>query len=52
VSEEDQLPKIMCGDCAYRLDLLSAFREKACKIESELLSKVDVMEVKPEVKLI
>jgi hypothetical protein len=51
VAEEDQLPKIMCGECAYKLDLLSDFREKAFKTESQLLSKIQVRNVKAEVIL-
>jgi hypothetical protein len=39
VAEEDELPKIMCSECSYKLDLLSAFREKAHKAETELLSQ-------------
>jgi hypothetical protein len=49
VSKEDPLPKIMCGECSYKLDLLSDFREKAYKTETELLSQVDVNQVKAEV---
>ncbi|XP_065348023.1 zinc finger protein ZFP2-like isoform X1 [Cloeon dipterum] len=37
VAEEDPLPKIMCGECAYKLDLLSEFREKSAKTESALM---------------
>jgi len=39
----------MCGECSYKLDLLSDFREKAYKTETELLSQVDVNQVKAEV---
>jgi len=49
VTEVDQLPKIMCGECTYKLDLISDFREKAYKTETQLLSKVDVNKVKAEV---
>jgi hypothetical protein len=50
VTEEDQLPKIMCGECSYKLDLLSNFREKAYKTETHLLFKVDeANEVETEV---
>jgi hypothetical protein len=42
VTEDDKLPKIMCGECAYKLDLLSDFREKAYKTETRLLSEVEV----------
>jgi hypothetical protein len=43
------LPKIMCGECTYKLDLISNFRETAYKTETELLSQVDVNLVKAEV---
>jgi hypothetical protein len=52
VSEEDELPKIMCGDCAYRLDLLSDFRDKAHKTETHLLSKIRGSNVKVEVSFV
>jgi hypothetical protein len=42
VTEADQLPKIMCGECSYKLDLLSDFRDKAYKTETHLLSEVEV----------
>jgi hypothetical protein len=44
----DQLPKLMCGECSYKLDLFSFFRDKAYETETQLLSKVD--EVNEEVK--
>lgn len=50
VTEEDRLPKIMCGECTYKLDLISDFRDKAYKTETLLLSKLDLDIVKPEVK--
>lgn len=49
MTEEDRLPKIMCGECSYKLDLLSDFRDKAYKTETQLLSKIDVNKVKAEV---
>jgi hypothetical protein len=49
VSEEDHLPKIMCGECSYKLDMLSDFKKSALKTEMELFSKVDVLKVKSEV---
>jgi hypothetical protein len=49
VTEEDQLPKIMCGECSYKLDLISDFKDKAFKTETELLSKMDENKVKAEV---
>jgi hypothetical protein len=49
VTEVDELPKIMCGECSYKLDLISDFREKACKTETELLSIVDINKVDAEV---
>jgi len=40
----------MCGGCSYKLDLLSDFRENACKTETKLLSKVDFnFKIKAEV---
>jgi hypothetical protein len=42
VTEEDQLPKIMCGECSYKLDLLSDFKEKALETAIQLLSEVEV----------
>jgi len=50
VTEQDRLPKIMCGECAYKLDLLSEFRDKAVKTEHLLESLVDG--VKPEVRIL
>lgn len=50
MTEEDRLPKIMCGECTYKLDLISDFRDKAYKTETLLLSKLDLDIVKPEVK--
>lgn len=47
VTEQDRLPKIMCGECVYKLDLLSEFRENVVKTEHLLESLVDG--VKPEV---
>jgi hypothetical protein len=52
VAEEDELPKIMCGECSFKLNLVSDFREKAYKTETHLLSKVDVVKVKAEVSYI
>jgi hypothetical protein len=49
VTVEDQLPKLMCGECSYKLDLLSDFRENAFKTETQLLSKVADNTVKTEV---
>jgi hypothetical protein len=49
VTEEDPLPKHMCGECAYKLDLFSDFRDKAVKTEVMLVSLVDG--VKPEVNI-
>jgi hypothetical protein len=51
VSEEDQLPKIMCGECSYKLDLFSFFRDKAYKTETQLLAKAhaNVVDLKDEV---
>jgi hypothetical protein len=48
VTEQDRLPKIMCGECVYKLDLLSEFRDNVVKTEHLLESLVDG--VKPEVK--
>jgi hypothetical protein len=42
VTEDDKLPKIMCGECSYKLDLLSDFREKALETAIQLLSEVEV----------
>jgi DNA-directed RNA polymerase subunit RPC12/RpoP len=42
VTEDDKLPKIMCGECSYKLDLLSDFRDKAYKTETHFLSEVEV----------
>ncbi|CAB3383243.1 Hypothetical predicted protein [Cloeon dipterum] len=47
VTPQDRLPKHMCGECAYKLDLLSEFRDKAVKTEHLLESLVDG--VKPEI---
>jgi hypothetical protein len=49
VNEEDQLPKIMCGECTLKLDLLSDFREKAYKTETTLLTMADLDKIKDEV---
>jgi hypothetical protein len=50
VTEDDQLPKLMCGECAYKLDLFSFFRDNAYKTETQLLAKIDeITEVKAEV---
>jgi hypothetical protein len=51
VSEEDQLPKIMCGECSYKLDLFNFFRDKAYKTETQLLAKAhaNVVDLKDEV---
>ncbi|XP_059484614.1 zinc finger protein 493-like [Neocloeon triangulifer] len=47
VTVEDPLPKNMCGECAYKLDLMSDFRDKAVKTEVMLVSLVEG--VKPEI---
>jgi len=49
VTEEDELPKIMCGECSHKLDLMSDFKEKAHKTERELTSKIDAIKVKAKV---
>jgi hypothetical protein len=49
VSEEDHLPKIMCGECSYKLDMFSDFKNNALKTELELFSKVDFVNVNSEV---
>jgi hypothetical protein len=49
VTEDDPLPKIMCGECSYKLDMLSDFKERAYKTETQLLSKVNVIKGKTEV---
>ncbi|XP_059488301.1 zinc finger protein 271-like [Neocloeon triangulifer] len=41
VSIEDRLPKILCGECSYKLDLLSDFRDVCVKTETLLLSLID-----------
>lgn len=41
VNEEDRLPKVMCGECTYKLDLLSDFRDRAYKTETALLTLAD-----------
>jgi hypothetical protein len=52
VIEEDQLPKLMCGECSYKLELLSDFREKAFETETQLHSKIHANNIKSEVILI
>jgi hypothetical protein len=49
VTEDDPLPKIMCGECSYKLDLLSDFKERAYKTETQLLSKVNEIKGKTKV---
>jgi hypothetical protein len=51
-TEEDQLPKNMCGECTLKLDLLSDFREKAFKTETALLTMAHSQRVKDEVNKI
>nr|XP_018902663.1 PREDICTED: zinc finger protein 260-like [Bemisia tabaci] len=50
ISNDDKLPKLVCEECVYKLDLLYDFREKSIKTESlltELVSKpyLDMSEV-------
>jgi hypothetical protein len=52
VTEADDLPKIMCGECSYKLDLISDFRDTAYKTETELLSMVVGNKIKAEVKIV
>lgn len=48
MNEEDRLPKVMCGECTDKLNLLSDFREKAYKTETALLTMADLVKVKDE----
>jgi cellobiose-specific phosphotransferase system component IIA len=52
VSEDDQLPKIMCSECSCKLNLMSDFKDKAHKAQTQLLSKVRGNKVKAEVILL
>ncbi|CAB3375634.1 Hypothetical predicted protein [Cloeon dipterum] len=47
IAAEDPLPKNICGECSYKLDLMSDFREKAVKTDVMLVSLVEG--VKPEI---
>jgi hypothetical protein len=47
VTEKDPLPKLVCGECAYKLDLLSEFRIKVVSTEQFLESLAS--EIKSEV---
>jgi len=49
VTEKDPLPKIVCGECAYKLDLLSEFRSKVVTTEQILESLAS--EIKSEVTI-
>jgi hypothetical protein len=49
VTAEDELPKIMCGECSYKLELFGFFIDKAFKTESQLLAKLHADKVKAEV---
>ncbi|KAF4521678.1 hypothetical protein B566_EDAN006266 [Ephemera danica] len=41
VKEDDRLPKVLCGECVYKLDLLHEFREKSQKTEAYLFTLID-----------
>ena len=48
---DDQLPKVVCGDCAFKLDQLFDFREKCLHTEEmflEMLKEITKQEVNME----
>jgi KRAB domain-containing zinc finger protein len=49
VREEDQLPKLVCGECSYKLELMSDFRVKAFQTETQLHCKIHADNIKTEV---
>lgn len=48
MTEKDLLPKLVCGECAYKLDLLSEFRNKVVSTE-KFLESLASNDIKSEV---